>query len=235
MNMRELPNFERPYEKLEFYGEEKLSSAELLAIIIRTGNKNETSVQLSQKVINLGKTQTCKDLRFIQSITLPELMSINGIGKVKAIQIKAVGELAKRITKPLLKKEISLKGTDDVANLLLPEMQWEKRELVKVLILNYKNILLTIKDISYGGTNYAMLHPKEVLIDAVKMQADRIILVHNHPSGDPTPSENDYEVTKRILEASNILGIDFIDHIVIGAGKYESVFSLLKRKDRKDV
>lgn len=232
MRLKELPNLERPYEKLELYGEEKLTNSELLAIIIKTGTKEETAIQIAQRVLMLGNREEVVNLNFLQEISLQELMQIKGIGKVKAIQMKAVGEIAKRISKPIKNQKIMIRGTEDVANLLMSEMKQEKRELVKILILNHKNVLLKIKDISFGGTNYAVVDPKEVFVDAVKMQAQRVILVHNHPSGDPTPSVQDCDITKRLQAAAEILGIELIDHVIIGNNKYESVFSRL-RNERK--
>lgn len=225
MKMKELPSLERPYEKLELYGEEKLTDIELLAIIIKSGTRKETALQIAQRVLLLGNKEGYDNLKFLQQISLEQLTKINGIGKIKAIQLKAVGEIAKRISKPIYNKRIILKSTDDVANLLMQEMKGEKREIAKLLILNNKNTLLRIKDISFGGTNFAMISPKEILVDAIKMQADRIILVHNHPSGDPTPSKQDYLLTERIMEAAELFNIHLIDHIVIGDNKYKSVFS----------
>ena len=225
MKMKELPSLERPYEKLELYGEDKLTDTELLSIIIKTGTKKETALQIAQKVLSLGRKEGYENLEFLQQITIEQFTEIKGIGKIKAIQLKAVAELAKRISKPINNKRINLKSTDDVAKLLMQEMKNEKRELAKLLILNNKNIVLKIKDISFGGTNFAMIRSKEFLVDAIKMQADRIILVHNHPSGDPTPSKQDYILTQKIMEAAELYNINLLDHIVIGDNKYKSVFS----------
>ena len=182
LKMKELPISERPYEKLELYGPEVLSNSELLAIIIKTGTKNENSIVLAQKVLKLKNTTEKDDLRFLCDTSIEEFMKINGIGKVKAIQLKAVGELLKRISKPIDKKRIKIKNTEDVAALLMQELRYEKREIAKVIILNNKNIVMRIVNISFGGTNFASIAPKEVLTEAVKMQSPKIILVHNHPS-----------------------------------------------------
>lgn len=222
LKMKELPTLERPYEKLEIYGAEMLSNAELLAIIIKTGNKKETAVALAQKILNLDKNYNKNDLRFLQDISIEELMAIKGIGKVKAIQIKAVSEIAKRITKPTTNK-IKINNTKDVAELVMSELRYEKREIAKVIILNNKNIVLRIVNISLGGSNFACIEPKDVLAEAIKMQAPKIILIHNHPSGDPRPSKGDYRVTDRIYECADLMGIELLDHVVIGDGTYESV------------
>lgn len=182
LKMKELPISERPYEKLELYGPEALSNAELLAIIIKTGTKNENSVNVAQKILKLNKSTNKESLRFLCYVSIEEFMKINGIGRVKAIQLKAIGELTKRISKPIDKKEIKIRSTKDVADLLMSELRYEKREIAKVIILNNKNIVVRIIDISFGGTNFASIAPKEVLAEAVKMQLPKIILAHNHPS-----------------------------------------------------
>lgn len=223
MKMKELPISERPYEKLEMYGEKSLSNSELLAIIIKTGTKEETSVGVAQKILKLGENNGIQDLRFLQDISLADFAGIKGIGKVKAIQLKAVCELAKRMARPVKCLKVKIKSGQDIANLLMEEMRYEKREIAKIIVLNSKNIVLKIIDVSYGGNNFAILEPKEILLEAIKCNAPKIILVHNHPSGDPTPSQSDYRVTDRIYECTQMLGIELLDHIVIGDGKYESV------------
>ena len=226
MKIKELPISERPYEKLETYGAEKLSNAELLAIIIKTGTREKTVVTIAQEILNLQSDKENSNLRFLQDLSIEDFMKIKGIGKVKAIQLKAVCELTKRISRPISNK-IKIKNSKDVADLLMPEMRYEKREVAKVLLLNSKNIVLKIIDISLGGANFACLEPKDVLSEAVKMQVPKIILVHNHPSGDARPSKSDFTLTERLYEASELIGIDMLDHIVIGDGTYESIF----RKD----
>ena len=221
--IKQLPTSERPYEKLEIYGPKILSNSELLAIIIKTGTKEESSVTLAQKILSIKNDKN--DLTFLQDLSIEELCKIKGIGKVKAIQIIAVCELAKRMSRPINTEKIKIKNTEDVAKLLMNELSYEKREIAKVIILNSKNIVIKITDVSYGGTSYAVLEPKEVLADAIKMGAPKIILVHNHPSGDPTPSKMDYVATDKIYEAAEIMGIELLDHVIIGKGKFASVFN----------
>lgn len=223
MTIKSLPKGERPYEKLIMYGAEKLSNAELLAIIIKTGTREKTSIELANMILAKSNKIEEKSLRFLADLTMDEFIEIKGIGRVKAIELKAVCELAKRMTIPI-EKNIKIKSARDVADILIDELRFEKREKLKVLLLNTKNILQKIVDVSYGGTNSAVIDPKDVLIEAIKIGAPKIILVHNHPSGDPTPSREDYLVTKRIEEASEIVGIELIDHIVVGDGQYKSIF-----------
>lgn len=225
MKIKDLPLSERPYEKLEIYGAENLSNAELLAIIIKTGTKDESSVTIAQRILSLRENTEKEDLRFLQDISLEEFTKIKGIGKVKAIQLKAVCELTKRISRPINNQKKVIKSPEDVAKLLIPELRYETREIVKVLILNSKNVVLRIINIALGGANFACIEPKDVLSEAIKMQAPKIILVHNHPSGEPKPSNGDYKVTDRIYEASELLGIKLLDHIIIGDGTYNSLLS----------
>ena len=223
IKMKELPISERPYEKLEMYGANSLSNAELLAIIIKTGTKEESSVTIAQKILNLNEDRK-NNLKFLQDISINELTKIKGIGKIKAIQLKAVSELTKRMSRPITNNKIKITCPQDVANLLIDELKNEKRELVKVLILNSKNIIIKILDDSYGSSNLARVTPKDILAEVIKMEAPKIILVHNHPSGDPLPSKADMAFTDRLIEASKLLGVELLDHIVIGHDSYESIF-----------
>lgn len=123
-----------------------------------------------------------------------------------------------------MENEVFIKSSNDVARIFMEEMRFEKREIVKVVILNTKNKILRILDVSLGGTNYAVIEPKEILAEPIKMGADKIILIHNHPSGNATPSKEDFEVTKRISVCAELFGIKLLDHIVIGDGEYKSAF-----------
>lgn len=184
IKIKQLPESERPYEKLEIYGEKMLSNAELLAIIIKSGTKENTSVELANMILsivdNTGEDNNL--LQSLQEVSLQEFQRIKGIGKVKAIQLKAVCELARRMALPVNRKSIKVKSSADVAELLMEELRFEKVEYVKLLLLNSKNIIVRIIDISKGGMNSAIVEPKEVLQEAIKAGIPKIILVHNHPS-----------------------------------------------------
>lgn len=223
----ELPKYERPYEKLEIYGEKTLSNSELLAILIESGTKDETSIQLAQKVLSLGEDTFENELRFLQNVSIEELKKIKGIGRVKAIRLKATFEIAKRMADPV-KNDIFVYSSSDVAKIFMDELRYEKREIVKLIILNNKNKVLRIQNVSLGGTNYAVIEPKDVLAEPIKMGANKIILLHNHPSGNANPSNEDYEVSRRIDLCSKMFGIEFVDHIVIGDGEFQS--ALIKNK-----
>lgn len=225
MKMKNLPVTERPYEKLEQYGEKILTNAELLAIIIKSGTREETSVQLAQRILTLNENTSKNSLKFLKEMTIEELIKIKGIGKVKAIQIKAVCELSVRMNSINNYKNIIINKPSDVAEILFEEMRFEKQEILKLMMLGNKNRLLKIKDIAKGAGNFVKASIKNVLNEAVKVQAMQIILIHNHPSGDITPSKNDIEFTKEVKKASEILGIKLIDHIIIGENSYTSIFA----------
>ena len=225
MKIKELPEVERPYEKLELYGEKALSNAELLAIIIKNGTKEKTSVEMANEILNLNQNHDKGDINFLQDFSLEELKNIKGIGRVKAIQIKAICELARRMSKPSNYRKIQIKGPNDVANLLMNDLRFEKREIVKVVIINNKNIVLKILDVAIGSGNCSNLNIRYILSETVKMNAPKIILVHNHPSGDPTPTKQDIFVTEKLKEAAELLKIELLDHIVIGNMRYKSIMS----------
>ncbi|MCI9039193.1 MAG: DNA repair protein RadC [Clostridia bacterium] len=237
MKMKELPISERPYEKLEMYGAHTLSNAELLAIIIKNGTKEESSVTLAQKVLSLSKKQNCiqDNLNFLQELSIEEFMKIKGIGKVKAIQLKAICELAKRISRPIENIRTKVKTPQDIVSLLMDELKMEKREIVKVIIMNSKNVILKIQTISQGGTNSVQVDTKDILMEAIKIGAPKIIMVHNHPSGEPTPSKEDIEFTQKLEKAAEILGIGLLDHIIIGYNQYTSIKSYLLEKELKRI
>ena len=225
MKIKELPEVERPYEKLELYGEKTLSNAELLAIIIKNGTKEKTSVEVANEILNLNQNHNKGDINFLQDFSLEELKNIKGIGRVKAIQIKAICELAGRMSKPSNYRKIQIKGPNDVANLLMNDLRFEKREIVKVVIINNKNIVLKILDVAIGSGNCSNLNIRYILSETIKMNAPKIILVHNHPSGDPTPTKQDIIVTEKLKEAAELLKIELLDHIVIGNMQYRSIMS----------
>lgn len=235
IKMKELPISERPYEKLEMYGPHTLSNAELLAIIIKNGTKEESSVTLAQKILSLGKHKNCTqdNLKFLQELSIEEFMQIKGIGKVKAIQLKATCELAKRISKPIENIKTKIKTPQDIVNLFMDELKSEKREVVKVIILNSHNIILKIQTISQGGTSSVQVDIKDILMEAVKIGAPKILMVHNHPSGETNPSKADIEFTQKLEKAAEIFGIGLLDHIIIGYNEYTSIKSYLLEKEMK--
>ena len=232
IKIKELPISERPYEKLELYGEKALSEAELLAIIIKTGTKNETSVELAKKILTLNGGINSKDLNFLREKSIEEFMQIKGIGKVKAIQLKALCEFATRMNKPLDYRKIKIKSPGDIAKIFIDEMKHLKIELLKVVILNNSNEILKIQNIAQGNTNIVNADAKNILSEAIKMQAPKVILLHNHPSGNLTPSDSDIKFTERIKKACEILGIQLLDHIIIAENKYTSIFYEIEKNNK---
>ncbi len=222
LKMKELPETQRPYEKLKMYGAENLSNAELLAIIIKTGTKEENSIDLANRVLLL--TQNLNELT---DISIDQLMQIKGIGEIKAIQIKAVCELTKRMT--IDNNHITKKVTrpKDIADVFMNQMQNEKTEELKEVLLNTKNDITKIITIAKGDTNVVNVTIKEILKEPVRKQSPKIILVHNHPSGDVTPSKSDIELTKMVQKTGELFGIKLLDHIIIGNNNYTSIMSIM--------
>ena len=220
--IKDLPISERPYEKLEKYGPAMLSDAELIAIIIRTGSNSETSVALAQRLLMQGDEDNV--FSFLYDISLDELKEIKGIGRVKGIQIKAMMELAKRISSSGSSlKRITVKSPQDIADYMMPEMRYLKKEYFKAVLLNAKNDIIKVVDISIGSLTASIVHPREAFKEAVRNSSNGVIFVHNHPSGDPEPSSEDISITKRLVEAGKILGISVLDHIIIGHGRFASL------------
>ncbi len=216
--IKDLPLSERPREKLCRYGADNLSNAELLAIIIRTGHKEDTAIDLAQRILSIDKN----GISYLSNLTLEELVKIKGVGICKATQILAAVELGRRISTHRGEEKIKINSPKIVLNLLMEEMRYLKREHFKTIILDTKNQIISIENISIGNLNQSIVHPREVFNLAIKKSANSIILVHNHPSGDPTPSLEDVNVTNRLVEAGNIIGIKVLDHIIIGDNKYIS-------------
>lgn len=219
LTIKEIPYDERPYEKLETLGPSALSNAELLAIIIKTGSKEEKVTDLTTRLL----ASTENGLLDLYSKTIKDLMSIKGIGRVKAIQLKAVAEISKRMSKETYKRQLNINSPQSVANLYMEDMRHLSKEHMMMVLLDTKNSVIKEELVSIGTVNASLIHPREVFIYALKGHAVSFILIHNHPSGNPTPSPEDIAVTKRIKEASEIMGINILDHIIIGDGHYISL------------
>ncbi len=221
-NIKNIPTSERPYEKMLMYGEKILTNSELLSIIIKTGTKEKSSIEIAQELMNKNMDSS-NSLRFLQTISIKELSQINGIGTVKAIELKAVGEIAKRMSKPLTINRLKIKTRDDIVNLFMEELQNEKNEILKIVMLDNKNIIKKISCIAVGSESNIFTNIKSILSEPVKIQIPKIILIHNHPSGNPTPSNEDIEFTRKIEKAAKLLDITLLDHIVIGDGTYQNI------------
>jgi len=221
LRIKDIPENERPYERLEKFGAQALSNAELLAIIIKAGTREETSLDISQRLLRLDEEG--EGLTFLNAIALEELRSIKGIGKVKAIQIKAIVEFSKRFSTGCKNTRAVITSPEDISRLVMQEMRCLKQEELRILVLNSKNVVLKICTAALGGLNSSGVEAREVFKEAVKSGAASIALVHNHPSGDPSPSKEDIIFTKRIAEGAQTLGIKMLDHVIIGDGIFVSL------------
>ncbi|MEG0379610.1 MAG: DNA repair protein RadC [Eubacterium sp.] len=220
MAIRELPEDERPREKLIHYGVGCLSNAELLGIIIQSGWHQITAVELGQRILKVFDN----DLSAFFSATIEELErneELKGIGTAKACQIKAAIELGRRV-KGVQNSITKISCPGDVVTLLSDEMSYLKQEHFKVILVDTKNKVIKIENVSIGTLNASLVHPREVFVNAVRQHASSLILVHNHPSGDPEPSREDKNLTKRLISAGEILGIPVLDHVIIGQNGYVS-------------
>ena len=216
--IRDLPFDERPRERLLTEGAEFLSNAELLAILLRTGTKNQSALQMAQLI--LKQTQ---GLKFLNEMTIEELMNVKGVGKSKAIQLLASIELGKRISKAKYQKVDAILSPSDCVDYLAVEMKHLTQEHFVVLFLDTKNYIISKKTIFIGSLNKAIVHPREVFKEAIKRSAASVICAHNHPSGDPTPSEQDIGLPHRLYEAGEFIGIKVLDHLIIGDDQFVSL------------
>ncbi|MDF2000099.1 RadC family protein [Peribacillus frigoritolerans] len=218
MLIRDYPKEERPRERFLQDGPQSLSNLELLALLLRTGSREESVLQLSGRLIN-----SFKGLRLLKEASVEELTVIKGIGEAKAIQILASVELGRRINNLNDQDRYVIRSPEDGANYCMEEMRFLSQEHFVCLYLNTKNQVLQKTTVFIGSLNASIVHPREVFKEAFKRSAASIICLHNHPSGDPSPSREDIEVTKRLVECGKIIGIEVLDHIIIGEHKYVSL------------
>lgn len=216
-----LPAAERPYEKYEKLGARPLSDAELLAIILRSGTKGCSCLELARTV--LSKPRTEQGLLGLHILTTPELTEIPGIGPVKAMQLKCIGELCRRMAEMPHQDGIRLTDPLSIASRYMEQMRHMQQEHVLLLLLDSKCKLLHELTLSIGSVNQSILTPREVFIAAFQYQAVNLILLHNHPSGDPQPSKADLYSTQRVREVGEMVGIPLMDHIIIGDNQYISL------------
>ena len=219
LKILDLPLSERPLEKLLSLGAESLSNSELLAIILRCGVRGENVLSLSQRILS-----ELQGLDGIMNASYDEITSINGIKKVKASQILAMAEIFRRFnTLKSNRNEIKISTPKDIYEMLMNEMSNLNQEVLKLVVLNTKNKVIRVKDVFKGSLNSSIVHPREIYSEAVKYGGASIIICHNHPSGDSTPSKEDINTTTRIKECGKIIGIELLDHIIIGNNEYTSL------------
>lgn len=219
--LRDVPNEERPRERMQHVGAHALSNAEIVAILLRTGTVAESATRLAQRLLHESGS-----LRNLADFSLSQLTAIRGIGPAKALQILAGIELGRRVSRTALHEKPTISSPRDAAMLLMEEMRYLQKEHFVCLFLNTKNEVIAKETLSIGSLNATLVHPREVFRAAIKQSSAAIICAHNHPSGDPTPSREDIHMTERLVEAGRIVGIDVLDHLVLGDG----VFVSLKEK-----
>lgn len=218
--VRDLPVDERPRERLLSEGAASLSNTELLAVLLRTGVKNDSALRVAEKVLALYKE---RGLAAITQMSAKELSSIKGVGMAKAATILAAVELGRRLALKAAEARTVVHGPADAASYVMPRFRFERREHFAVLLLNAKNHILALKTISVGTLTSSVVHPREVFQAAIEQSAASVILVHNHPSGDPAPSGEDLAVTRRMVEAGEIMDIPVLDHVIVGYDKFISL------------
>ena len=209
--MKEMACEERPYERCEQFGASNLTDSELLAVLLRTGTRGENALQLADKILHPVFSQ--KGVLNLHQWTYEQLMQIKGIGKVKAIQILCLAELSRRLAKATAQEGLNFSNPASIARYYMEDLRHANQEQMKLLLLNTKSRLIGETDISKGTVNSAVISPRELFVEAL----------HNHPSGDPTPSKEDVLITRRIQEAGRLIGVELLDHIVIGDNCYVSL------------
>jgi DNA repair protein RadC len=216
--IRDLPASERPRERLQSYGPGSLSTSELLAIILRTGTRSESAINLGSRLLaHFG------GLAGIARATFTDLYDVRGLGVAKTAQLKAALELGKRLMVASPEERPQVKSPADVANLLMLEMGFLEQEHLRVVLLDTKNRVLGMPTIYIGSLNTSVLRVAELFREAIKANSAALIVVHNHPSGDPTPSPEDVRITQQIVEAGKLLDVEVLDHLVIGQQRYVSL------------
>ncbi|MBO5093069.1 MAG: DNA repair protein RadC [Lachnospiraceae bacterium] len=212
---------EGPYEKYLKLGARQLSDAELLAVILRTGTVGEDTVSIANKVLSLpGERQ--KGILGLHHVSLKELMSVRGIGQVKAIKLKCIAELSSRIAQQTAKKTLQMTDPATVADYYMERLRHSEREKVILLMTDNRNHLIAEHILSEGTVNASLISPREIFLTALRLGAVYIMLLHNHPAGDPTPGRQDIAATEKIKKAAELIEIPLIDHIIIGDKKYFS-------------
>lgn len=218
LTIKELPEDSRPREKMRVNGPSALSNSELLAILLRSGNSEETAVELSYRILT-----SSGGLKGLASLSMEELSSFKGVGIAKAAQVMAAIELGKRIISAGDGARSRITCPEDVVKIVMEDMRHLDREHFRCMSLSTKNNLLAIDTVSIGSLNSSIVHPREVFKNAIIRSAAGVILLHNHPSGDPNPSGEDVSITKRLVEAGETLGINVLDHLIIGDNRYISL------------
>ena len=212
---------ELPYERFLRFGPENLTEAELLAIIIRTGTREKSALQLAEQVLNLARYPK-EGLLGLYDVTLDELQSISGIGIVKAVKLKCLAELSMRISMARAREGLNFTSSRQVASYFMEKLRHRETECVILVCLDTKGQMICERKLSEGSVNMSLISPREIFLAALENRAVNILLVHNHPSGDPTPSKSDIKLTCNVKTVGDQMGIPLLDHVVIGDNRYVS-------------
>lgn len=213
--MKTVPAQERPYEKCLSFGPASLTDAQLLAVFLKTGSEGESALSLAERIL---RDERCGSLKGLHYLSVEELMSFKGVGPVKAVQIKCALEISRRISKQTAGLPVCFHDAASVARYYMEDYRHRERESVLLLMLDTRGKLLAEEEISQGTVDCSLVSPREIFMTALRRRAVSVILLHNHPSGDPTPSRDDILLTGRVKEAGELLGITLADHIIIGDG-----------------
>lgn len=212
--MKEMYQDERPYEKCQRFGAENLTDTELLSVILRTGTKGENSLELAGRILH--PDFGCQGILALHGWTMEGLLKLRGIGRVKAVQLLCLAELAKRMARETAAEGLDFSSPEKIARYYMEDMRHRNREVLKLLLLNTRSRLIAESNVSVGTIDMALVSPRELFVEAFRKGASSMIMLHNHPSGDPEPSREDIRITKRIYEAGMLIGIELLDHIIIG-------------------
>ena len=219
MNIKQMPSEEKPREKLLREGSDRLSTTEILAILINSGTKEISALEIAAQLLSIDK----RGVRFLAECSPEELGRRKGMGQAKICTVLAAVELGKRIAAAPVRDRNLIRSSSDIADLFMEKMRYYKKEHFVSLMINAKGEIIEETEVSIGDLCSSSTHPREVFVDAVKRSAGSVVFLHNHPSGDPSPSDTDIQTTKRLIEAGTILGIPVLDHIIIGDGIYVSM------------
>lgn len=219
MRIKNLPKWEKPREKLLKNGAESLSTAEILAIILRTGTREKTALELATELLMMDEG----GIRYLLECAPEDLKKLKGMGDAKICEVLAAIELGKRLASLPAAERQMIRCSDDIAGLFMEKLRYEKREHFICLQVNTAGEIIGENEISIGDLSSAQSHPREVFVNAVKKSAGSVAFVHNHPSGNPSPSPEDIKTTKRLMSVGELLGIPVIDHVIIGDGRFSSM------------
>jgi len=216
--IRDLPASERPRERLEQYGPESLSTAELLAIVLRVGSRGESAVRLAERLLS-----EFDGLAGIARARIPQLSALPGVGLAKAAQLQAAFELGKRLATSVDGPKAVVRGASDAAALVMEDLRHRQQECLGAIFLDTRNQVICVRILTVGTLTGSPAHPREVFREALAQGCASLIVCHNHPSGDPTPSKDDISLTARLVQVGELMGVPLLDHIVIGGGRYVSL------------